>query len=88
MWIRHINDEDINLSEGTLKITDDKGTEEKDDDEKFEYISAGGLASKTVIETKYNGTKANINFEKLSIFSLMISANKIAQSLPDLSINP
>ena len=27
-----IVDEDINLSEGTLEITDDKGTEEKDDD--------------------------------------------------------
>mgnify|MGYP003292742759 CR=1 FL=1 len=56
-----IVDEDINLSEGTLKINDDKGTEEKDDDEKFEYISAGGLASKTVIETK---TVLSIETEK------------------------
>lgn len=56
-----IVDEDINLSEGTLEITDDKGTEEKDDDEKFEYISAGGLASKTVIETK---TVLSIETEK------------------------
>ena len=40
-----INDNDIELKEGVITLTDNKGTDDKNDDEDIKYISAGGLVS-------------------------------------------